>query len=223
MQVNTYNSQTGQFNATAITCMPLGLSSDDMQGWIENPAELQQALKKALLPAEQNITVPQLKVWRTIRLGTGPRIEDHFFSALKKAGFNRDAKKKEDIFHRIFFSASHKEEEVELVRVTLDEIGLSDGATLTNIYKRVDRLGLDLCTPEAGPQLGLQYDTKEIESLHIGMKPLIPAGGGEPAIFGLTYNINEHKFISLLHGNPYVFFADDGSWIFKRRKSPVGL
>jgi len=44
---NTYDDHTAKFIASVATCLS-GLSSDVMQGWIENPKALKKALNKAL-------------------------------------------------------------------------------------------------------------------------------------------------------------------------------
>ena len=53
MNEKTYDGQTAAFLAKVATCMPK-LSSDVMQGWMDNPKALQKALATALTPPEQD-------------------------------------------------------------------------------------------------------------------------------------------------------------------------
>ena len=56
----------------------------------------------------------------------------------------------------------------------------SDGATFAEIHAHAIELGLELCAPEVGPQLRLQYPDQRVgEYLLIGMAPLPTADGSE--------------------------------------------
>jgi len=56
----------------------------------------------------------------------------------------------------------------------------SDGATFAEIHAHAIELGLELCAPEVGPQLRLQYPDQRLgEYLLIGMAPLPTADGSE--------------------------------------------
>jgi hypothetical protein len=59
----------------------------------------------------------------------------------------------------------------------------SDGATFAEIHAHAIELGLELCAPEVGPQLRLQYPDQRLgEYLLIGMAPL-PTADGSAACF----------------------------------------
>jgi len=50
---------------------------------------------------------------------------------------------------------------------------------LADIYRSARELGLELCPPEAGPQLRLEYLNQPIvEFLHVAMPPVATYGGG---------------------------------------------
>lgn len=73
---------------------------------------------------------------------------------------------------------------VDLSIVTVGELGFgSDGASFAAIHAHAVAIGLDLCPPEVGPQLRLQYLDQRIgEYLTVGMTPL-PTADGSDACF----------------------------------------
>jgi hypothetical protein len=46
---------------------------------------------------------------------------------------------------------------LQTVELTVGDLGFSDGATTTQIFKRASELGLELCPLELGPYLRLEY------------------------------------------------------------------
>lgn len=46
----TYHSQTAKFISSILTCLPKEITTDVMQGWIDNSESLKKALKEALCP-----------------------------------------------------------------------------------------------------------------------------------------------------------------------------
>lgn len=55
---------------------------------------------------------------------------------------------------------------------------------------RAGELGLDLCPPQTGPDLRLQYDDQPLgERIYVAMKP-IPSSDGEPRIFVVEHCSN---------------------------------
>jgi len=55
------------------------------------------------------------------------------------------------------FTISDTKYSIQTVELTVANLGFSNGATLPQLYKRADELGLDLCPPELGPYLRLDY------------------------------------------------------------------
>ena len=73
--------------------------------------------------------------------------------------------------------------EVDLVKVTVAELGFTKGARRDQIYERAKELGLVLCPSEVGPQLRLQYqDQPSGDWVFIGMEP-INASDSHPCVF----------------------------------------
>ena len=79
--------------------------------------------------------------------------------------------------------------QLDLVRLHVRDLGLKKSyPTTTEVYKRAEELGLDLCPPETGPQYRLKYKEQPMDEwLYIGMKPL-PASDGYPGVFRLEHD-----------------------------------
>ncbi len=81
-----------------------------------------------------------------------------------------------DILQKVEFSQESKS--YELVSFSVSQLGFPNGATLQEVYKKAEELGLELCPAEVGPQLRLQYkDQPEGEWLRIAMNPIADSGG----------------------------------------------
>ena len=116
-------------------------------------------------------------VWKTIKLGTGLKTADDFRNALK-AGSYIIGDLANDILGKPSFKAATKETEVDLVKVIVAELGFEQGARRDQIYERAKDLGLELCPPEVGPQLRLQYrDQPNNEWILVGMESILDSGG----------------------------------------------
>lgn len=200
-----YHGQTAQFIAAVIQNMP-DIPGDVMQSWIENPKGLQRVLESVLrLPSE-------VRVWRTIELGIGPKTVDDLRSALRDGNL-RLSDWASDIFGKPAFAVATEETEVDLVKVTVAELGFKQGAKSDQIYKRAKELGLELCPAEVGPQLRLQYkDQPKGEWLLIGMEPILDSNGS-PSTFSLGLDA---MGLNAGYGGPDAFSRADDRWVFVR-------
>ncbi len=75
-----------------------------------------------------------------------------------------------------------KKEHLNLVRLTVKDLGFPNGATTDEIYQRSEELGLELCPQDTGPNLRLQNSTPDY--ILIAMKQ-ITARDGFPYVFYL--------------------------------------
>lgn len=122
-------------------------------------------------------TPPEFSIWKTVKLGTGLKTADDFRTALKK-GKNRISDWGNDILGKPAFTASETEMDVDLVNVSVADLGFKDGAYRRDIIAKALELGLQLCPAEVGPQLRLQYaDQPKGEWLVIGMEPITGSDG----------------------------------------------
>lgn len=174
---------------------------------------------KKLISGEIVITDPSQFVfsttWKTVELGTGPRTADGFRKVFKEDGygmFNWAGR----ILDKMNFSVVLEKKEVELVVVSISQLGFGRGAYLRDIYERAMKLGLELCPAEVGPQLRLQYpDQPRGEWLFIGMNP-ITAPSGYCFVFGVGHH--NGRWLYGLRGGPATFWLGNDRWVFLRRK-----
>ena len=159
-----------------------------------------------------------LTTFKKIKLGTGIKDADGFRKALKKTDCTVGVWGN-DILGKPALTVALQEMEVELVVVSVAELGFNGGATRADIYKRANELGLDLCPNEVGPQLRLQYkDQPKGEWLLIAMEPITASFGG-PLVFCVERRDGGTQWLDANLGRPdFSWFADE-RWVFVRRKS----
>lgn len=169
----------------------------------------------AFLKNGARMTTVAFPTFKTIKLGTGLKTADQFRTALKEGGC-RLSDWASDILGKPAFAASQEETEVDLVVVSVAELGFPNGATRADIYQKAQELGLELCPPEVGPQLRLQYkDQPKSEWFLIAMEP-ISASDGDLDVFNVEHDVSG-LWLSCHHGLPDDFW-DGNRWVFVRRK-----
>ncbi|OGZ09827.1 MAG: hypothetical protein A3C14_00355 [Candidatus Lloydbacteria bacterium RIFCSPHIGHO2_02_FULL_50_18] len=109
-------------------------------------------------------------------------------------------------------------EHIALVRLTVFDLGLSQGATTDEIYKRANEWGLELCPPEVGPALRLATDNPEW--MRIGIKQ-ISVRDGYPNIFNL-YRNDDGLWLNTSHAEPSGRWSASYQFVFRIRKSDAG-
>src|SRR4030042_3239242 len=120
----------------------------------------------------------EFKVFKTITLGTGLKTPGDFRKSFKDNGC-RIGDWANDILGRPAFTVATEETELDLVVVSVAELGFKKGATREQIHARAKELGLDLCPAEVGPQLRLQSkDQSNGEWLVVAMEPIHDSAGG---------------------------------------------
>ena len=201
---------------TALTLIADQLGSERMQFWSQNGEKMQQAFLEALGDSAETEAVPEFKVWKTIKLGTGLKAADGFRQALKEGGF-KIGDGANDILGQPAFTAAAEETEIDLVKVSVAELGFKDGAHRKDVYKRALELGLELCPAEVGPQLRLQYkDQPNGEWLLIAMEPIADSDG-DPYVFPVVH-VRAGFWLHADHGHPGSFWRGCHFWVFLRRK-----
>jgi len=187
--------------------------NDKLSG--SNGSEWFSALKRFLRKENPWEGKDKFSVWRTLKLGTGLKTANDFRGALNSQGC-KISDWAGDILGQPAFTASDIETEVDLVNVSVAELGFKKGATRADIYKRALELGLELCPAEVGPQLRLQYkDQPRGEWLRIGMEPLADSDG-YPNVFDVVHGVGELWLYGL--GHPGYFWRGDNRFVFVRRK-----
>ena len=116
----------------------------------------------------------EMPVWKTVKLGTC-ETPSEYRKALKKAGM-RISDWGDDILGRI--TCSKEEIDLDLVVLSVGDLGFKDGAKYSDICAKAVELGLELCPAEVGPALRLQYgDQPKDEWLRIAMEAITDRDG----------------------------------------------
>ncbi len=128
------------------------------------------------------LTSDTLPVWKTIKLGavtTKMALWDALETAHCAIGTQA-----EEMLVRPEFKISKTKLSVDLVYLSVDQLGIRTQASLADIYSQAEKVGLVLAAAEVGPQLRLHYFEQPLgEFLNIGMEPIKPYYDGGPSIF----------------------------------------
>jgi hypothetical protein len=123
-----------------------------------------------------SITLADMPVWKRIALGTHKGV-----NALRRAldaARVRVGDSADEVLGRPAFHFSQARTDVDLVVVSVAELGFQDATPLGEIYRRAGELGLELCPAEVAPLLRLQYVNQPVgEFLNVAMRPIATYGG----------------------------------------------
>jgi hypothetical protein len=123
------------------------------------------------------------QIWRTITVGLHDGA--HAYREALDAARMKVGDAADEILGRPGFPYARIITEIELVLLSVIELGLDPPTSLSGVYERAKQLGLELCPAEVGPQLRLDYRSQlPNEVLHIAMAP-VATHGGEPTILAL--------------------------------------
>lgn len=156
---NTYSNQTAKFIATLIQNFPI-ISSEIMQGFIEKPEKLQRILKDAFYWV--------LRIWKTIKLGTFTTVND-LKKAIEEKGYTIDGYM-DYVFDNM--TISEEKTDIDLIIVSVEELGFWKGETYENVCAKGLEFGLDFVSEETVAQTRLQYPSQGVEDLLFATKPL---------------------------------------------------
>ncbi len=172
----------------------------------------------ALINGELVISRPTKvwKTWMTLRLGTFKNVEE--IRQALKAGGNNINDWTNNILGKPAFTVSETEQDVELVNVSVRELGFKKGASYTDICERAQELGLDLCHVEVGPQLRLQWkDQPKGMFIVVGINTVVENGLFD--VFRLECDDNGMRYLDAVYGRADVEWNADICFIFVRRSS----
>ena len=108
-------------------------------------------------------------------------------------------------------------EEAKLIRLRVEDLGFSSGATTDQIFARAEELGLELCPPEVGPQFRLQYKNQPMnECVYVGMKQ-ISVSAVSSSVFGVVRR-DDGSWLRDDWSGPTIGWNADGEFVFRLRK-----
>lgn len=167
-----------------------------------------------LEPSLKDGTWPGFRTWKTIKLGLHRSPKD-YRKAIKSAGMEISGWGN-DILNKT--TCFQEEVEVDLVVLSVAELGFEDGATYRNICARASELGLNLCPNELGPALREQYpDQPRGEWLIVAMDA-VSDSDGYLRLFRVGHDGRGRRDLFGVNGYPGCFWRADRRVVFLRRK-----
>jgi len=122
------------------------------------------------------------------------------------------------------FIALKTKEHVKFIKLTVNDLGFPNYATTDEIYKKAEEIGLELCPPETGPRLRLDYEKifkreqPRGEYNYIAMKQIIDSGGS-PRVFRVDRSgVGESCLRAYLAG-PDSRWVSGGRFVFRSRSA----
>lgn len=124
-----------------------------------------------------------------------------------------------DIMNKSDFVPSQTKKPLELVVLSVANLGFKSGATRQEIYDKALELGLEICPPDVGPEFRLQYQNQpKGEWLLMGMKPIVDADG-YPNVFRVERDDDSRACLDADDGKPTKLWNPVNEWVFARRPS----
>lgn len=164
-------------------------------------------------------------VWRTIQLGVPPIITDAFLNYVSEENRNmqpelvriRISENAESVLRCPEFEFIYDHIEVELVKVSLAQLGLEHRARLRDIFEAAKKRGFKKCHKEIGPRLRIKYlQQPQRERIVIGSDPIFD--GAYKNIFLLDSEKAE-LWLRAAPGNLDGFWDDTFKWVFETRRT----
>lgn len=158
----------------------------------------------------------EFQVWKTIKLGTGIKDAAGFRKAISDAKM-RIGNYADDILGKPAFKASDTEQDVDLVTMTVAELGFKGNATYKQICDKAIELGLELCPAEVGPQLRLQYTDQPMNEWVIVAMEAIADSNGSLSVFDVV-RLGDGTWLYSNCGRPGYVWNAGRRFVFVRRK-----
>lgn len=115
------------------------------------------------------------------------------------------------------FTTSKKSEQIDLIRLTVEDLGFLNGATTQEIYEKAQELGLELCPAETGPNIRLNYLDQPLgEWFRIAMKQITDVDGN-PNVFDLC-RADDGLWLDVSWANPGYRWDSDYWIVFRLSK-----
>ncbi|MFZ3054788.1 MAG: hypothetical protein WA091_02315 [Minisyncoccales bacterium] len=202
METKTYDKQTAKFIAILVENMPK-ISADTMQGWIENPVELKKILTEVFFPSQK------FEIWKIIRIGVFHNVYA-IRNAIEQAGM-KIGNYANDILGKIDLAPS--ETNINLVVLSVADLGLKDGTKYEEICERAKEIGLELCPAEVGPCLRSQYKNQPNGEVIIAMEPVADSDG-DLKLFGVVREGNDDCWLYSYYAYSDRFWNSDCRFVF---------
>lgn len=116
------------------------------------------------------------------------------------------------------FQTLQSPEEMDLIELTVGDLGFSEKPTTEEIYQQARLLGLELCPPELAAAYLLQHDSnlRLYDWKYVGMEPLTDSDG-DPHVFALDHN-DDGCWLHAYLARPEDRWDLGGRFLFRSRK-----
>ncbi|HBE90592.1 MAG TPA: hypothetical protein DDW41_05270 [Candidatus Andersenbacteria bacterium] len=162
------------------------------------------------------VATPNWKVWKTIRIGTGIKNGKGFCSELEKDDCRMGSQDRAMLGQKVFTVAT-EETKVDLVRLSVADLGFKECARYDAICARAIEMGLELCPAEVGPQLRWQYPDQPLgEWLVIAMEAICDSDGNLRVF--LVWHNDAGLWLHSEHGWLGSLWFPDDRFVFRARK-----
>ncbi len=141
-------------------------------------------------------------IWKTIKIGNGPLTGVGLLSRLVRGGCSLE----EDVglvLGSPNFVVSSVAQTIDLVRVSVEQLGFAKRTTYAAICKRALEFGLELCPSDVGLQLLLQYETQPINDYFFVASKMITCADGHSRIFGLNREKDGRQVLLTFRNHPH--------------------
>lgn len=140
---------------------------------------------------------------------------------LKKSGVQVSHWAK-DLLNNRAFTVAEQSERIELVSLTVAELGFPKGATTQEIFQAAAKLGFELCPAEVGPRLHAQADTEQTLGEHfaVAMEPITDSDG-VPDVFYLGRGGAVVPWLVAHYAWPDSWWDSLFRFVFRLRKEPL--
>lgn len=150
-------------------------------------------------------------IWKSISVGTIPR--DQLGTKITELGMKVN-KLAADMMKQKAFVVATAEVQVNFAKLSVADLGFKDGARYAAICARAIKRGYELCQPEDGPQLRIQYpDQPKGEWLRMAMEP-IRDSDGDLSIFNVEH-ADDGLYLYSYYGKPDYFFIPGSPFVFR--------
>ncbi len=201
----SFSDAQENFREAVLDALPRDISPRIASNWRHNRQALSAALRSVLYPFK-DIDITKFVPWKTITIGTHKNMR-----FLKKDLIHNECDN--NLCFGTSFPLIAEERQLDLVVLSVKEIGFDSGARYEEICAAVIALGLELCPAEVGPALRIAYkDQDGREVLHIAMEPIINPNGYH-CIFRV-YRGSTGLSLLLDRGKPYHFWYPYDYFVF---------
>jgi hypothetical protein len=175
------------------------------------------ALKRFLRQENYWPTPDSFPIWTTITIGNTSL--DKLSQKLKDNGM-KVSDWAADIMKQDAFTVAEQEERIDLVNVSVAELGFDKATCYDAICARAKERGLELCPPEVGPQLRLQYlDQPLSEWIVVAMEAIRGSVNGL-SVFSVGHD-DGGLWLCGGYGGADDFWYPGHRFVFRARKQPL--